>query len=109
MFSRLLIQHLLTPSLLIPSYPFSSISPASHPFLSYSDESGLNLTTIDEFLKELYGAKDNGVKAFGNNSLAYGEESNTNWDYYSAFFFSTTVVTTIGFGNIAPRYRFWPA
>ena len=58
-------------------------------------------------MEELYGAKDNGVKAFGNNSLGYDEEDKTNWDYYSAFFFSTTVVTTIGFGNIAPRYRFF--
>ena len=44
------------------------------------------------------------MKATGNNSRSKGDDPNTNWDYYSAFFFCTTVVTTIGFGNIAPRF-----
>ena len=81
-----------------------SLPSSSRPFFpfiapTFSDESSLELEKLDKFLDLIYHAYAEGVKASGNSSV--GED--TNWDYYSAFFFSTTVVTTIGFGNIAPR------
>ncbi|XP_071832588.1 potassium channel subfamily K member 2-like isoform X2 [Apostichopus japonicus] len=42
------------------------------------------------------------ITAAGVNFLNMNETSPTNWDINSAFFFSGTVVTTIGFGNNAP-------
>uniref|UniRef100_A0A3Q0RRD7 Potassium two pore domain channel subfamily K member 16 n=1 Tax=Amphilophus citrinellus TaxID=61819 RepID=A0A3Q0RRD7_AMPCI len=61
-----------------------------------------NYTCLDEdalehFVKQviLY-ARENGVNPSGNST------NPSNWDFSSSFFFASTVVTTIGYGNLSP-------
>ncbi|XP_062262109.1 potassium channel subfamily K member 4 [Platichthys flesus] len=62
----------------------------------------LNFTCVDEnnlqaFLEEVVEAIGAGVDATSNTSFV------SQWDLASAFFFSGTIITTIGFGNISPK------
>uniref|UniRef100_A0A4W3GIB7 Potassium channel subfamily K member 16-like n=1 Tax=Callorhinchus milii TaxID=7868 RepID=A0A4W3GIB7_CALMI len=43
-------------------------------------------------------ALKHGVNPIGNSSTS----AHSNWDFSSSFFFVTTVVTTIGYGNLSP-------
>ncbi|XP_002933240.1 potassium channel subfamily K member 10 isoform X1 [Xenopus tropicalis] len=52
---------------------------------------------LDALIKRAIDADNAGVNPIGNNS-----NSSSHWDIGSAFFFAGTVITTIGFGNIAP-------
>ncbi|XP_011682443.2 potassium channel subfamily K member 16 [Strongylocentrotus purpuratus] len=53
--------------------------------------------TLRNFTLGLIKARNSGVTLEGNKT------SPSNWDFSSSFFFSGTVVTTIGYGAIAPR------
>ncbi|XP_064622233.1 potassium channel subfamily K member 10-like isoform X2 [Lineus longissimus] len=61
-----------------------------------SNYSCITQAQMEAFVKAVIIAYDQGVLT-GNTT-----SSHTNWDYASAIFFSSTVVTTIGYGNIAP-------
>nr|XP_033806727.1 potassium channel subfamily K member 10 isoform X2 [Geotrypetes seraphini] len=52
---------------------------------------------LETLIKHAIDAKNAGVSPVGNNS-----NNSSHWDLGSAFFFAGTVITTIGFGNIAP-------
>ncbi|XP_029453590.1 potassium channel subfamily K member 10 isoform X2 [Rhinatrema bivittatum] len=52
---------------------------------------------LETLIKHAIDAKNAGVSPIGNNS-----NNSSHWDLGSAFFFAGTVITTIGFGNIAP-------
>ncbi|KAG8449018.1 hypothetical protein GDO86_015907 [Hymenochirus boettgeri] len=52
---------------------------------------------LDALIKRAIDADNAGVNPIGNYS-----NSSSNWDIGSAFFFAGTVITTIGYGNIAP-------
>ncbi|XP_055020332.1 potassium channel subfamily K member 4 [Boleophthalmus pectinirostris] len=52
---------------------------------------------LEKFIKEVVEAIGAGVQATGNASFV------SQWDLASAFFFSGTIITTIGFGNISPK------
>ncbi|OCT68219.1 potassium channel subfamily K member 10 isoform X1 [Xenopus laevis] len=52
---------------------------------------------LDALIKRAIDADNAGVNPIGNYS-----NSSSHWDLGSAFFFAGTVITTIGFGNIAP-------
>ncbi|XP_071079869.1 potassium channel subfamily K member 16-like isoform X1 [Haliotis cracherodii] len=56
----------------------------------------INSGDMEIFVERLMAAYDMGVVATANKT------SVTNWDFASAIFFTLTVVTTIGYGNIAP-------
>ncbi|CAH2327974.1 potassium channel subfamily K member 10 [Pelobates cultripes] len=53
---------------------------------------------LDILIKKVINADNAGVNPIGN----YTNSSSSHWDLGSAFFFAGTVITTIGFGNIAP-------
>ncbi|XP_028278011.1 potassium channel subfamily K member 4 [Parambassis ranga] len=62
----------------------------------------LNFTCIDidnlqDLIKEVVDAIGAGVDPNSNTTFV------SNWDLASAFFFSGTIITTIGFGNISPK------
>ncbi|XP_030009744.1 potassium channel subfamily K member 4 [Sphaeramia orbicularis] len=62
----------------------------------------LNFSCIDNdnlqaFIEEVLDAVGAGVDATNNDTFV------SQWDLASAFFFSGTVITTIGFGNISPK------
>ncbi|XP_046551848.1 potassium channel subfamily K member 16-like isoform X1 [Haliotis rubra] len=52
---------------------------------------------LEVFVQRVLKSYDMGVVATATKT------SETNWDFASSFFFSATVVTTIGYGNIAPN------
>ncbi|XP_053331388.1 potassium channel subfamily K member 10 [Spea bombifrons] len=52
---------------------------------------------LDSLIKKAIEADNAGVNPIGNYS-----NSSSHWDLGSAFFFAGTVITTIGYGNIAP-------
>ncbi|XP_077123689.1 potassium channel subfamily K member 10 isoform X2 [Ranitomeya variabilis] len=52
---------------------------------------------LDALIKKAIEADNAGVNPIGNYS-----NSSSHWDLGSAFFFAGTVITTIGYGNIAP-------
>ncbi|XP_046355875.2 potassium channel subfamily K member 16-like [Haliotis rufescens] len=51
---------------------------------------------LEIFVERVTAAYDMGVVATANKT------SETNWDFASAFLFTTTIISTIGYGNIAP-------
>lgn len=57
----------------------------------------VNSSELDDIIERAIEAASAGVRPFGNTSFAF-----SNWDMSSAFFFAGTVITTIGYGNIAP-------
>lgn len=62
----------------------------------------LNFTCVDPenlqgFIEEVVEAVGAGVQTSDNSSFV------SQWDLASAFFFSGTIITTIGFGNISPK------
>ncbi|XP_072036139.1 potassium channel subfamily K member 10-like [Amphiura filiformis] len=58
------------------------------------------LTSADlELIATVTKAIDNGVDP------SYNVTSPSNWEYHSAYFFSGTVITTIGYGHISPSTR----
>ncbi|KAM4546023.1 potassium channel subfamily K member 4 isoform 1-T2 [Odontesthes bonariensis] len=62
----------------------------------------LNFSCVDSenlqaLIEEVVAAVGAGVDATGNSTYV------TSWDLASAFFFSGTIITTIGFGNISPK------
>ncbi|XP_047466258.1 potassium channel subfamily K member 10b isoform X2 [Mugil cephalus] len=52
---------------------------------------------LDGIIKHAIDAVNAGVRPYGNTSY-----NSSYWDLGSAFFFAGTVITTIGYGNIAP-------
>ncbi|EDO35592.1 predicted protein, partial [Nematostella vectensis] len=50
---------------------------------------------LEEFIKDIVVARDQGISPLRNVSVP-------SWEFGSAFFFAGTVITTIGYGNIAP-------
>ncbi|XP_053545394.1 potassium channel subfamily K member 10 [Bombina bombina] len=52
---------------------------------------------LDDLLQKAIDADNAGVNPIGNYS-----NNSSHWDLGSAFFFAGTVITTIGYGNIAP-------
>ncbi|XP_038654824.1 potassium channel subfamily K member 16 [Scyliorhinus canicula] len=51
---------------------------------------------LERFVRIIIDAWDKGVNPTGNST------NPSNWDFSSSFFFAGAVVTTIGFGNLAP-------
>ncbi|CAH2328762.1 potassium channel subfamily K member 16-like [Pelobates cultripes] len=54
---------------------------------------------LDQLVNVIGDAVKQGINPLANST----ENSHTNWDFSSSFFLSGTVVTTIGYGTIAPR------
>ncbi|KAK3749464.1 hypothetical protein QZH41_013430 [Actinostola sp. cb2023] len=50
---------------------------------------------LEEFIKVVVRARDQGISPMRNATIP-------SWEFGSAFFFAGTVITTIGYGNIAP-------
>ncbi|KAM6953346.1 potassium channel subfamily K member 2 [Aplochiton taeniatus] len=61
----------------------------------------VNETGLSELIMHVVSAVGAGVDA-GSSSSNF----TSRWDLASAFFFSGTIITTIGFGNLSPRTRF---
>ncbi|XP_072778700.1 potassium channel subfamily K member 16-like isoform X2 [Taeniopygia guttata] len=59
----------------------------------------LTVVEMEQFMKNLIEAIQNGVSPVGNESQF--EESN--WDFSNSFFFAGTVVSTIGYGTLHPK------
>ncbi|NXO08764.1 KCNKG protein, partial [Oriolus oriolus] len=59
----------------------------------------LTVAEMEQFMKNLIEAIQNGVYPVGNESQF--EESN--WDFSNSFFFAGTVVSTIGYGTLHPK------
>ncbi|KAM9294653.1 potassium channel subfamily K member 10 [Gastrophryne carolinensis] len=57
----------------------------------------VTLQELDALIKKAIDADNAGVNPIGNYT-----NSSSHWDLGSAFFFAGTVITTIGYGNIAP-------
>ncbi|KAJ8411839.1 hypothetical protein AAFF_G00154770 [Aldrovandia affinis] len=57
----------------------------------------VNATELDELIKHAVSAVSAGVSPIGQTSY-----NSSYWDLGSAFFFAGTLITTIGYGNIAP-------
>lgn len=56
----------------------------------------LNSTDIKSIVARLADARSK------NLMDEHGEDTHTNWNFYNSFFFAITVVTTIGYGHLAP-------
>ncbi|XP_077477671.1 potassium channel, subfamily K, member 16-like isoform X1 [Stigmatopora argus] len=56
----------------------------------------LDGAALEKFVQVILDAWEQGVNPSGNST------NPSNWDFSSAFFFATTVVTTIGYGNLSP-------
>ncbi|XP_028853817.1 potassium channel subfamily K member 10b [Denticeps clupeoides] len=52
---------------------------------------------LDDLIKQAIDSANAGVSPIGNTSF-----ESSYWDMLSAFFFAGTIITTIGYGNIAP-------
>ncbi|KAM9555616.1 potassium channel, subfamily K, member 16-like isoform 1-T1 [Guaruba guarouba] len=59
----------------------------------------LTVAEVEQFMKNLTEAIQNGVYPVGNES--HIEDSN--WDFSNSFFFAGTVVSTIGYGTLRPK------
>ncbi|XP_069749995.1 potassium channel subfamily K member 4-like [Narcine bancroftii] len=62
------------------------------------DHSCVEAGDLDLLLQQMVSAAQEGIDPTGNSS-----HLPSNWDLSGAFFFAGTVITTIGFGNVAPR------
>lgn len=51
---------------------------------------------LEEFIKDIVAANNRGVSAVGNVTME------PNWSFGQSIFFSSTVITTIGYGHVAP-------
>uniref|UniRef100_A0A8C8SWE2 Potassium channel subfamily K member n=1 Tax=Pelusios castaneus TaxID=367368 RepID=A0A8C8SWE2_9SAUR len=60
------------------------------------DSPCLNESALERFLERVLSANRYGVSVLRNRSAA------SNWDFASAFFFSSTLVTTVGYGYTTP-------
>ncbi|XP_048360937.1 potassium channel subfamily K member 16-like [Sphaerodactylus townsendi] len=56
----------------------------------------LDRQALEQFVQVIMEAWENGVNPEGNST------NPSNWDFSNSFFFAGTVVTTIGYGNLAP-------
>ncbi|XP_025909558.1 potassium channel subfamily K member 16-like [Nothoprocta perdicaria] len=59
----------------------------------------LTVAEMEQFMKNLTEAIQNGVYPVGNES----QFENSNWDFSNSFFFAGTVVSTIGYGTLRPK------
>ncbi|OPJ81323.1 potassium channel subfamily K member 16 [Patagioenas fasciata monilis] len=59
----------------------------------------LTIAEIEQFMKNLTEAIQNGVYPVGNES----QIEDSNWDFSDSFFFAGTVVSTIGYGTLHPK------
>ncbi|KAK2538965.1 hypothetical protein Q9233_001882 [Columba guinea] len=59
----------------------------------------LTIAEIEQFMKNLTKAIQNGVYPVGNES----QIEDSNWDFSDSFFFAGTVVSTIGYGTLHPK------
>eukprot|EP00062_Callorhinchus_milii_P027384 gi/632990619/ref/XP_007884250.1/ PREDICTED: potassium channel subfamily K member 2-like [Callorhinchus milii] len=65
-----------------------------------SSHSCVDSQDLAGFIRHVMTAMDSGVDPIGNWS-----NTSKNWDLGSSFFFSGTVITTIGFGSTAPKSK----
>ncbi|XP_030308200.1 potassium channel subfamily K member 16 [Calypte anna] len=59
----------------------------------------LTVAEMEQFMKNLTEAIQNGVYPVGNES----QIEDSNWDFSDSFFFAGTVVSTIGYGTLRPK------
>ncbi|XP_029863106.1 potassium channel subfamily K member 16-like isoform X1 [Aquila chrysaetos chrysaetos] len=59
----------------------------------------LTVAEMEQFMKNLTEAIQNGVYPVGNES----QTEDSNWDFSNSFFFAGTVVSTIGYGTLHPK------
>ncbi|NXG44281.1 KCNKG protein, partial [Psilopogon haemacephalus] len=59
----------------------------------------LTVAEMEQFMKNLTKAIQNGVYPVGNES----QLEDSNWDFSNSFFFAGTVVSTIGYGTLHPK------
>ncbi|XP_009557138.2 potassium channel subfamily K member 16 [Cuculus canorus] len=59
----------------------------------------LTVPEMEQFMKNLTEAIQNGVYPVGNKS----QTEDSNWDFSNSFFFAGTVVSTIGYGTLRPK------
>ncbi|XP_074764973.1 potassium channel, subfamily K, member 16-like [Athene noctua] len=59
----------------------------------------LTVAEMEQFMKDLTEAIQNGVYPVGNESRI----EDSNWDFSNSFFFAGTVVSTIGYGTLRPK------